>query len=81
LLGSTSKPFFFLGKIWERNHFSLINLRPSSAEKLTQFLRCVSLILRERVRVIIRHAVPAVTKTLLANLLWKCSDGSSSPKF
>jgi hypothetical protein len=26
---------------------------------LTQFLRCVSLILRERVRVILRHAVPA----------------------
>jgi phosphodiesterase/alkaline phosphatase D-like protein len=59
-----------LGKIWERNHSSLINLRPSSAEELTKFLRCVSLILRERVRVILRQAVPAVTKTLLANLLW-----------
>jgi hypothetical protein len=59
-----------LGKIWERNHFSLINLRPSSAEELTQFLRCVSLILRERVRVIFRHAVPAVAEALLANLLW-----------
>jgi len=36
-LDSTSKPFFFLGKIWERNHFSRVNLRPSSAEKFTKF--------------------------------------------
>jgi hypothetical protein len=36
-LDSTSKPFFFLGKIWERSHFSCVNLRPPSAQKFTKF--------------------------------------------
>ncbi len=39
LLDSTSKPFFFLAKIWERNHFSRVNLGPPSVEKFTKFSR------------------------------------------
>jgi hypothetical protein len=31
-LDSTRKPFFHLGKTWERNHFSLISFRSSEAE-------------------------------------------------
>src|SRR5258708_32913366 len=69
LLDSTSKPLFFLGKIWERNHFSRVNLRPSSAEKFTKFFCRVPFIIGESVRVIVRHTAAAVTQTLLTNLL------------
>jgi hypothetical protein len=69
LLGSTDKSFFFLGKIGERNHSFLCDFRLSGSEKFTKLFCCVSLILRESVRVIFRHAVPAMTETLLANLL------------
>jgi hypothetical protein len=33
LLDATNKPFFCLGKSWERNKFPLINPRPSGSEK------------------------------------------------
>src|SRR4029077_13619260 len=40
LLAAFNRPFFFLGKTWERNQFSLINLRPSSPEQLLKRVSC-----------------------------------------
>ena len=38
-------------------------------QKTTQLFCRLALILRERVRVVLRHTVPAMAETLLANLL------------
>jgi hypothetical protein len=45
LLAASNKPFFFLGKTWERNQCSLINLRPSSPEQFAKFLGRVPFII------------------------------------
>ncbi len=68
---SNGKPFFLLGKIWERNHFFLTNLRPSGSEQFTKFLGRVPFIIGQSMGVTVRHTISAVGQTLPANLLCK----------
>jgi len=68
-LDSTSKPFFFLGKIWESNQFPLVDLRPSSSKKLAKFFCSVPFINSECMGVIVGHTITAVSETLPANFL------------
>jgi hypothetical protein len=63
------KPLFRLGKTWERNYFRLDFLGPSYTEQFAQLLCWILLISRERMRVGLRHTVPAMTKAQLAELL------------
>ena len=69
LLDVPNRPFFFLGKIWERNYFSIINLRLSGAEGFTEFFCRVPHIIGENVSAVVCHAALAVAQMLPANLL------------
>jgi len=70
LLAHLGRLLFFLGKIWERNQLPRPLFRPACTEKLSEFVSGCTLILRESVRVAFGHPVPAVTKSLLTDLLW-----------
>ena len=52
LLTRLSGPFLHLGKIWERNHFSRVFLRPRGAKNLTEFFGGDTLILCKRTPVL-----------------------------